>query len=246
MLQLTLNQPKGNVLTMAMLGDLSEALIAHKELQHQRLVLLRGAGSHFSFGASVEEHRKEQAPAMLAALHDFVRRLAAFPVPVAALVQGSCLGGAFEVVLCCHFVFATASARFGCPEIKLGVIPPILAALGSSRLGGPTAERLLLTGGTLDAQNAFRIGFLTKVFEAEDNPEEMLFEWYRKTLKTLSALSLREGIKALRETSRFLSTLDRGIAAVERQYVGNILSSHDGNEGIEAFLGKRPPVWKDA
>jgi len=244
-LRLTLNQPKANVLSRAMLNELSDALEAHQDLKQLRLVFLRGAGSHFSFGASVEEHRREQAPGMLSTFHGFVRRLAAFPVPVAALVQGSCLGGGFEVVLCCHFVFATESARFGCPEIKLGVLPPVLAAVGSARLGGPTAERLLLTGDTLDARNALGFGFVTELFEEDADPEDKLLTWYRGSLRTLSAFSLREGTKALRETSGFLADLDRTIAATERQYVENILSSHDGNEGIESFLEKRKPEWKD-
>ena len=119
LLRLVLDRPKGNVLSLEMMKALSEALAAQSKNPHLRMVLIRGAGNHFSFGASVEEHRKEQAASMLAGFHAMIRQVAAYPVPIAALVEGSCLGGAFELILACHFVFAAPSANFGCPEIKL-------------------------------------------------------------------------------------------------------------------------------
>ena len=130
LLRLVLNRPKGNVLTLEMMQALSQALEAHRGNPHVRLVLIRGAGNHFSFGASVEEHRKEQAPSMLAGFHAMIRQVAAYPVPIAALVEGSCLGGAFELILACQFVFAAPSATLGCPEVKLGVFPRFLAPSG--------------------------------------------------------------------------------------------------------------------
>ena len=94
---------------------------------------------------------------MLAAFHALIRTVADYPVPLAAVVQGQCLGGAVELVLACQFVFATASARFACPEIKLGVLPPVLAAIGPLRLGHAVSERLLLSGDSLDAEAAHQL-----------------------------------------------------------------------------------------
>ena len=145
LLHIAIGTPKGNILSRAMMGEIAAGLRQHREDRALRLVLLTALGENFSFGASVEEHRREQAPGMLAAFHDLIRTAAAYPVPVAALVQGHCLGGAFELVLACHLVFATPSARFACPEVKLGVFPPVLAAIGPLRLGQPVSERLLLT-----------------------------------------------------------------------------------------------------
>ena len=112
LLRLSLSAPKGNVLSQAMMGEISSALASHRDDPALRLVLLAAEGNHFSFGASVEEHQREQAPAMLAAFHALIRNVAAYPVPIAAAVQGQCLGGAFELVLACHLVFATANASF--------------------------------------------------------------------------------------------------------------------------------------
>ncbi len=245
-LWLTLNQPKGNILTIEMVSELGSALEAHRDAAGLKLVVLRGAGGNFSFGASVEEHRKEQAPAMLASFHGFIRRLAAYPVPTAALVEGSCLGGGFEVALVCHFLFATAGARFACPEIKLGVFPPVLAAIGERRLGGMVCERLLLTGSTISAEQADRLGLLATLITADQDPAEALLTWYRKRLEPLSAFALRQATAAARRASGLLDDLDRNLAAAEQLYLERLLPSHDGNEGIEAFLERRKPVWKDA
>ncbi len=243
-LRLVLNRPKGNVLTLEMMNALSAALAAEVNNQHLRMVLLRGAGKHFSFGASVEEHRKEQAPSMLAGFHSMIRQVASYPVPVAALVEGSCLGGAFELVLVCHLVFAAPSASMGCPEIKLGVFPPVLAAVGAQRLGGPLAEKLILTGATIDAATAERAGLVAAIFAGE-NPEEELLAWYRQNLLPLSAFALRQNVRVARIGSGVITALQQPLDVIERQYVEEVLASHDGNEGIASFIERRKPVWKD-
>jgi cyclohexa-1,5-dienecarbonyl-CoA hydratase len=244
-LRILLNRPKGNVIGSAMMAEIGAALAGHRDDAHLRLVILRGAGGTFSFGASVEEHRKDQAEAMLGAFHQLVRDLASYPVPVAALVEGRCLGGAFEIVMCCHLVFTTGSARFGCPEIKLGVFPPVLAVAGAARLGSALSERLLLTGEELDAAASERVGFSVTLDAALD-PEEALLAWYRTHLAPLSAFALRQAVHAARERSALLVALGGPLHAAERQYLQEVLSSHDGNEGIESFLARRPPAWRDA
>ncbi len=244
-LRLLLDRPKGNVLTSEMMGELAAALEEHEARPELRLVVLRGAGGNFSYGASVEEHRKDQAPGMLAAFHRLIRQLADYPVPVAALIEGQCLGGGFELTLPCHFLFATPGARLGCPEIKLGVFPPVLAAVGAWRMGASAAERILLTGRPMSAADASRLGLLTEVFEGEGDPEEALLAWYRETLRPLSAFALRQGTRALRRASGFLDGLDGALEAAEAQYVDQVLPSHDGNEGVEAFLARRPAEWRN-
>lgn len=245
LLRLILDKPKANVLSMEMMKALSEALAAQTENPHLRMVLIRGAGNHFSFGASVEEHRKEQAPSMLASFHAFIRQVASYPVPIAALVEGSCLGGAFELILACHFVFAAPSANFGCPEIKLGVFPPVLAAIGAQRLGGPLAERLVVTGATMDAVAAEKAGLVSAVFSG-GNPEEEVVEWYRRNLRPLSAFSIRQANRVARVGSGIFAALQQPLDWIERQYVEEVLASYDGNEGIAAFIERRKPVWKDS
>lgn len=245
-LHVVLDQPKANVLSMAMMTEIADALGAHRDRKGLRLVVLRGAGGNFSFGASVPEHQRATAAAMLKQFHELVRRVAGYVVPVASLVEGRCLGGAFELVLASHFVFATSNAVFACPEIKLGVIPPVLSVLGPSRLGAPLAEQMLLTGMEIDARRAHAAGLVAEIVPDGRDPEEWLLAWYGRTLAPLSAFSLREATWAAREGSGTLACLGAALEAVEARYVERLLPSHDGNEGIEAFLAKRPPKWVDA
>jgi len=246
-LDLVLGGSKGNIISTALMADLTAALDAAACERDLRMVVLRAEGRHFSFGASVEEHRRDQAADMLTAFHATARMLASYPVPIAALVQGRCLGGAFEVVLCAHFVFATADAIFACPEIKLGVFPPVLAALGPLRLGGATAERLLLTGAELTAADALRLGWATAVLESSgEQAVEEVMGWYGQHLAPLSAWSLRQAVTASRRAGGVAAAMDGALDAAESQYVAGLIPSHDGNEGIEAFLERRTPQWHNA
>jgi cyclohexa-1,5-dienecarbonyl-CoA hydratase len=245
-LRLVLDAPKGNVLTMRMMDELREALAMHRDDRALKMVLLRGAGGTFSYGASVPEHRRDRASAMLAAFRELVRDIATHPAPVAALIEGRCMGGAFELALACHFLFATRTAVMGCPEVRLGVLPPVLAVLAPRRMAGALAERLLVTGADLDAEGADRAGLLTRLIDASLDPESAVLDWYRRTLAPLSAFTLREATGAAREASGLLAALGGPLEAAERRYLERLLPSHDGNEGIEAFIEKRAPQWTDA
>ncbi|MEZ4225237.1 MAG: enoyl-CoA hydratase/isomerase family protein [Polyangiaceae bacterium] len=239
-LDLEFFREKGNVLTGALMRQLDAVLVEHASRTDLRMVALRGRGKHFSFGASVEEHRKADAPAMLGAFHALCRRVASYPVPVVAAVQGRCLGGAFELALCAHFVLAEPTAVFACPEIKLGVFPPVLAALGPTRLGSALTDQLLLTGAELNGQRAKEIGFVFESFEGDAKAASE--DFYGRMLAALSAASLRQGVRVVRRA--VVEAMDRPLAEAERQYVEELLETHDANEGIEAFIARRPVQWQ--
>jgi len=246
LLRVVFERDAGNVLSGSVMRLLDAALAEHVHDPHLKLVTLEGHGKHFSFGASVEEHQKEQAAQMLSTFHALIRRLVKYPVPTAAVVRGRCLGGAFEVALGCRFVFASPGAVFGCPEIKLGVFPPVLAALGPARLGQTWTERLVLTGCDLDAKTAEQIGFATALSPEGTDPFDCAREWYGRNLKELSAYSLRQATEAVRRGSKLVEAVGDGLASVERLYLERLLPSHDGNAGITAFMNKQKPVWRDA
>jgi len=94
-LRIELARPKANILNSEMLAAIFETLSVHRDAQHLRMVLLRGSGGSFSYGASVEEHQREHVRKMLGRFHDTVRMIASYPVPVACAVEGRCLGGGF-------------------------------------------------------------------------------------------------------------------------------------------------------
>ena len=180
---------------------------------------------------------------MLATFNTLVRAIARNPVPVAMVVQGRCLGGAFELALACHVTFATPSAVFAVPEVRLGVFPPAFATLGPLRLGGALADRMMLTGGELDAEAAQMCGFTVPIGESESI--EAVLGWYRKTLAPLSAWTLRQATAAIRSGSGVLEAVAEPLDEAEARYLEHVVPSHDGNEGIEAFISRRPPVWAD-
>ncbi len=243
LLRVEVDNPKGNILDAATMTALTSSLRAHREIASLRMVLLCAAGRHFSYGASVEEHRQGQAAGMLATFRALMIELTTYPVPIAALVQGKCLGGAFEVALCCHFVFTTEDAVFACPEIKLGVFPPALAVLGPLRLGHSLAERLLLTGAELAAEEALRAGFSASILRSEA-PEAELLSWYRGQLAGRSGFSIRQATRSIRVGSGMIEAVTNKLQAAIDHYVEELLPSHDGCEGIEAFLLRRPPLWE--
>ena len=236
---------KGNVLTMALLEKLDATLADLAGDRHLKLVILEGAGKHFSVGASIEEHDRDHAAAMLSRFHGFVRRLATFPAPTAAVVRGKCLGGAFELALACNFVIAARAAAFACPEITLGVFPPVLAALGSLRLGAAWAERLTLTGEEIDAEVARALGFVTEVVPDGTDALEHAIAWYEKKLARKSAFALRQALAAVRIGSGVDDRVTTTLARIEKRYVDHVVPSFDGNEGIAAFLTKRDPRWRN-
>lgn len=236
---LTMDKPPGNVIDIALCGQLEKELESAAHSEDGKALVLRAAGSHFSFGASVEEHLPDKAQQMLAAVGGVIRQLLAFPYPTVAAVQGSCLGGGLELVLACGIVFATESATLAVPEIRLGVFPPAAAAL----LAGRGAEEVILTGRNLSAEEAHRLGIVNHVV-ADDDLRAAVDRFVDDHFLGLSPLSLRVATAAIREqrAQEIGERLDRA----EQLYVESLLPTHDGVEGIEAFLEKRSPEWRNA
>lgn len=234
----TLDSAPGNVIDMALCAELRPAIAAAASDDRGKVLVLRGAGKHFSFGASVEEHLPPTAAEMLAAIGGVVRDLACFPYPTVAGIQGSCLGGGLELALACGIIIAEDNAVLASPEIRLGVFPPAATAL----LAGRVAEDVLLTGRDLDAQEAQRLGIVNTLCIA-GSLDETVNAFVGKHFVPRSAASLRVATRALREPQReaLLARLD----AAERLYLEELLPLHDGVEGIQAFIDKRDPEWKN-
>lgn len=236
-----LNTPKGNILDQVMMSRLAEVFHEARETSGVKAVCLEGAGVHFSFGASVEEHRKDQVAAMLATFHELVRQIFSASVTCLAAVRGQCLGGGLEVVTACHRIFAAPTARLGQPEIRLGVFAPVASVLLPERIGRPAAEDLCLSGRVLTADEALQVGLVDVI--AED-PTEAALAYYHEFLAPHSATALHFAVRALRGEwlGRVAAELDR----LERMYVTELMDTHDAVEGIEAFLQKRPPEWRNS
>lgn len=237
--RIVLDAPKGNVLDIAMIDAVTTALAAHVDA-HVKLLVFEGAGRHFSFGASVEDHQRERAPLMLTAFHGLFRALSRIAVPTCALVRGQCLGGGLELASYCTFLVATPDARLGQPEAKLAVFAPMASILLPWRVGGGVALDMCITGRTLEAEEARRVGLVTEV---TSDPEAWISRLYAESLRPMSASSLRFAERAARVgLSR---ALERDLPALERLYLDDLMATHDANEGIAAFIERRAPELRD-
>lgn len=240
-LNLTLNAPKGNVLDKEMMSELQKAIERKAAQSSVKAIVLRGEGAHFSFGASVPEHMKENVAEMLATFHDLLRALIATSKPMFALVRGQCLGGGLELAAFCHWIFAAEDAMFGQPEIKLAVFPPVASLVLPHRIGQSAADDLVLSGRSISAAAALHLGLVHSV---SADPEAELEKYISEHILPRSAAALHFAVKSSRY--EFHRAFLQHIAEVEKMYVQDLMATDDANEGIAAFLEKRKPVWKNA
>lgn len=239
--RITLDRPPVNVLTTGLMRQLAAALRRVAGDESARVVRLDAAGKTFSAGVDVADHLGDQLPDMMDALGDLFVAFESVPQPIVAVVQGAALGGGLEVVLGCDLVIASERATFAQPEIKLGVFAPPATVLLPRLIGERRAAGLLLTGESLDAAEARRIGLVHEVLPV-DGFEDAAAAWIGKLL-ALSGAALRRAKRAL-GVSRGLSSLREAHAAVHELYLNDLMATEDAHEGLRSFVEKRPPVWK--
>lgn len=242
--QIILDDGKGNVLDYVMMESLQNLFEEFKDKPELKLITFEGAGKHFSFGASVEEHRKDTAPAMLNAFHQLFYSLKDLSIPTAAKISGQCLGGGLELAIMCNFLFADKTAKFGQPEIILGVFPPPASIILAEKIGLARAEELLITGKIITSEQAKSIGLVNEVFEDKTTMNTGVNDWAEENILSKSALSLRYGVKAARV--KFNHVLGNFLPMLENIYLNQLMETHDANEGIAAFIEKRQPQWQNS
>src|SRR5216683_2907347 len=148
--RVTLNDPPLHILDMALLEELRAAL-GRVENDHHCLIITASGEKAFSAGASVQDHLGDRVVTMLQRFHETFRILAKLDLVTVALVKGAALGGGCELAMACDFVLASDRARFGQPEINLGVFPPVAAYQFSRQLAPRKGLEMLLTGEPVDA-----------------------------------------------------------------------------------------------
>ncbi|MCM8556315.1 enoyl-CoA hydratase [Sphingomicrobium sediminis] len=237
----TLNRPKAlNALNSQVLGELQQAFAAYDADDSQRCLVLTGSDKAFAAGADIKE-MQDQSFADMYRSNFFAgwEQVTATRKPWIAAVAGYALGGGCEVAMMADFIIAADSAKFGQPEIKLGVTPGMG---GSQRLthaiGKAKAMHMCLTGEMMGAEEALSSGLVAKVVPADTMLEEAL-----KTAETiagmapLAAMANKEMVNAAYEM-----TLAEGIN-FERRLFHGLFGTHDQKEGMTAFVEKRPGNW---
>ena len=238
--RITLDDPPLHILDIGMLEELRGALHGIRDDRHALVIDATGEKA-FSAGASVQDHTGERIEAMLGAFHDCFRILARLNLTTVALVRGVALGGGCELALACDFILASDRARFGQPEINLGVFPPVAAWQLSRQLPPRRGLEMMLTGEAIDAATAERLGLVNAVFPLPEF-DSRAADWLQRIWKQ-SASSIRMAKRAFRvaQADEFASRLD----AVERLYLDELMKTEDAQEGLAAFLAKRKPEWRN-
>ena len=242
---LTFNRPKAlNALNPKTLEEVSEVVERAQQDDNIRVLVLTGAGDRaFVAGADITtfptlnplqaRHFAEKGQSVFFMLEHL-------PKPVIACVNGFALGGGCELAMSCDFIYASDKARFGQPEINLGLIPGYGGTQRLARLiGRAKAKELCMTGEMIDAQQAKDLGLVAKVFSAEQLMDE--------TMKAAKLMATRAPgvLRSLKQLiNRGLDVDLKSGCALEAEAFGLCFASQDAREGVSAFLEKRKPEFK--
>ena len=239
--RITLNHPPLNVLNIAMMKEINGVLEGLVNEQNLKLLIFDAEGKAFCAGVDVSEHIGSTAIEMIKIFHQIFRNLIALNKPTLAVVQGAALGGGCELAIFCDFIIAVETAKFGQPEIQVGVFPPIACMLLPRIIPQVRAMELLLTGAVIGAPEALSIGLINKSVPVDKLKEEE--HNFTSKITNLSAVVLRyTKLAALKQQQEsFLKYLTE----VEEIYLNQLMKTEDAQEGLNAFLAKRKAVWKN-
>jgi enoyl-CoA hydratase len=241
---LTFNRPeKMNALNPEMRRELVDLLDRVTQNREIRVLVLTGAGRAFVAGADINVFTGLDpltARRFAQAAQEVLFKLEQLEIPVIAAVNGFALGGGMEIAMACDFIYAADTARFGQPEINLGIIPAVGGTQRLSRLVGKAlAKELCFTGRLIDAPEAKALGLVVQIF-----PHETILEESLKVARSLAA----KGRVALRGIKQ---VIDRGFdvdlktgCALEADAFALCFATPDAHEGARAFLEKRPPKFE--
>jgi methylglutaconyl-CoA hydratase len=234
LLRITLARPdRHNAFDADVIGELAEAFVG---VGRARVVVLAGEGKSLSAGADVEWMRasvdlsQDENVADANALRRMLEAIDGCPAPVVARVQGYALGGGAGLVAAADIAIAAPDAVFAFSEVKLGIIPAMISPFALAKIGPSSARRYFLTGERFDAETALRIGLVHEVADDLDAAVD------RVVAELLSA-----GPHAVRWAKRLIN--ERPDGPETARWIAERRASDEGQEGLRAFLDKRPPAW---
>lgn len=239
---LTLNRPQAlNALNAQLIGELNHALDALESDRDIGCIVLTGSTKAFAAGADIKEMAELTYPQIyLDDLFSDSDRVANRRKPIIAAVSGFALGGGCELALMCDFILAADNAKFGQPEIKLGVLPGMGGTQRLTRaVGKAKAMEMCLTGRMIDAEEAERSGLVARIV-----PQAQLLEEAMKVAESIAAKSLPVAMMVKESVNRaFEVSLSEGIR-FERRVFHSAFASADQKEGMAAFIEKREPDFR--
>ncbi len=243
--EIKLQRPPINALSQAVLKEIHRAVQELESDSAVRAIIIYGE-KHFCAGADIKEIRAlaDEGPDSLSTFsrtgHDAFDAIENCKIPVIAAVEGFCLGGGCELAMAAHFRVASPEAKFGQPEIKLGIIPGFFATWRLPRLvGRAKALELLLTGRQIDAEEACRLGLVQELSQ----PDESAINFARKQARLIATYS-RPIIELMLSTVGGWDADRQEKRALEIKNFGDAANLRDMKEGFSAFIEKRKPEFQ--
>ncbi|WLR46078.1 enoyl-CoA hydratase [Halobacillus litoralis] len=243
--EITIQSPPANALSSSILQDLSKELDQIESNPSVKAILLKGEGRFFSAGADIKEFTSLQGAddykGLAAKGQQLFSRIENFHIPVIAAIHGAALGGGLELAMSCHIRYVADDAKLGLPELNLGIIPGFA---GTQRLpryvGTAKAYEMILTGVPISGEEAARLGLANQSFSSEE-----LFEKAEQLAQTISQKS-GPTIHHIMKLIPFAHTpqFEAGNHA-EADAFGEVFGNEDAKEGIQAFIEKRKPAFKN-
>ena len=238
--RITLANPPLNIIDLAMMDELNQAMAALEARADVVAVVFAGTGKCFSAGVESAAHTPDKVHMALEKLHRAILAIVRSQKVTMARVHGACLGGGAELALVCDLVFTARDASWGFPEIKLACYPPVAVVALAALVGQKRALDLILTGRQISGDEALAIGLATGAARAEEL--DTLVSDAIERLQPLSPAALAHAKKAFYAWDAL--HFDKGLARAEKIYLEELVKTADCEEGIRAFLEKRKPVWK--
>lgn len=238
----TMNLPPLNVMDNPMMAEFNTLLDGLVGDDRLSAIVIAAEGKAFSAGVDVSDHTEDKVRDMIERFHGIFRRLASTDAITIAAVQGAALGGGCELACFCDVVLASDRAKFGQPEVHVGVFPPVAAAILPWRVGLGKAIELVALGATISSSEAYDIGLVNQVFARDefDDKVQAYIDGIRGLSRPVVRMAKRATMVGLRADA--MSRLEEA----EKIYLDELMQLHDAHEGIAAFMEKRTPEWSHA
>lgn len=238
---ITLRREPLNILNIEMMEEIDSALESLGDGHKLKALVIKAVGKAFSAGVDVSEHTTDMVEKMIHTFHKMFRLLDILECPTISFVHGAALGGGCELACFCDMVLAAEGVKFGQPEIKVGVFPPVAVAEFPQYSFLKSVYELLLMGDTIKAEQAQVMGLVNQVYPRNEFDKHCQDFLNRLTSNSAAILRLaKRSIKAGIGKS-FSESLD----IAEELYLKDMMATKDANEGLAAFLEKRVPKWSD-
>lgn len=239
--RITLNRPPLNILNIDMMREIGDALESLHNTDHIKVIVFSSACKVFSAGVDLADHAPQKVFQLLEAFHKIFLTMIDLGKPTVAAVNGPALGAGCELATFCDLVIAAEGSKFGQPEIRVGVFPPVATVVFPYLVGKKKAMELILTGEAIEATEALSLGLVNRVVQPGQLADAVnklvgkivvnsgpVLQMMKKTMLSGEGLSFQEALKNAQDI-----------------YLNQLMALSDTNEGLQAFAERRAPVWKD-